>query len=71
MCVRYNEEHSNGHGKSNDWSAKFIGGLWDHLKRMLQFRNNIYHHDNQGHIARYKREALDKDMDQIWARHVA
>jgi hypothetical protein len=29
--VRYNKEHSNGHGKSKDWSAKFIGGLWDHL----------------------------------------
>jgi hypothetical protein len=26
-CVRHNEAHSNGHGKSKDWSAKFIGGL--------------------------------------------
>jgi hypothetical protein len=30
--VRHNEENSNGHGKSQDWSAKFIGGLWEHLK---------------------------------------
>jgi hypothetical protein len=24
--IRYNKEHSNGHGKSKDWSAKFIVG---------------------------------------------
>jgi hypothetical protein len=32
--VRHNEAHSNGHGKSKDWSAKFIEGLWEHLKRL-------------------------------------
>jgi hypothetical protein len=25
--VRYNEAHFNGHGKSNDWLANYIGGL--------------------------------------------
>jgi hypothetical protein len=25
--VRYNEAHSNGHGKSKDWPAKFIGAI--------------------------------------------
>jgi hypothetical protein len=67
--VRYSEEHSNGHGKSKDWSVKFIRGLWDHLKRICKFRNDTYHQDNQGNIARYKLEALDRDMEQIWAQH--
>jgi hypothetical protein len=56
--VHYNLAHSNGHDKSKDWTAKFIGGLWDHLKRMWQFRKDIYHQDNQRNIARYKLEAL-------------
>jgi hypothetical protein len=30
--VRHKEENSKGHGKSQDWSANFIGGLWEHLK---------------------------------------
>jgi hypothetical protein len=33
---------------------KFIGGLWEHLKRLWQFRNDIYHQGNEGNIARYK-----------------
>jgi hypothetical protein len=56
--VRHNEAHSNDHGKSKDWSARLIGGLWEHLKRVWQFWNNIYHQDNEGTIARYKLEAL-------------
>jgi hypothetical protein len=66
--VGYNEEHSNSHGESKDWSAKFIGGLWDHLKLMWQFRNDIYHQGNQGNIVRYKLEALDRDMEKNLAR---
>jgi hypothetical protein len=30
--VQHNEENTNGHRKSQDWPAKFIGGLWEHLK---------------------------------------
>jgi hypothetical protein len=67
--VCYNEEHSNNHGKRNDWSAKFIGGPGDHLKCMWRFQNDIYHQNNKGNIAHYKLEALDRDMEQIGARH--
>jgi hypothetical protein len=45
--IRHNEENSNGHGKSQDWSSKFIGGLWEHLKRLRQFVKDIYHQDNE------------------------
>jgi hypothetical protein len=68
--VRHNEENSNGHGKSQDWSAKFIKGPWEHLKRLWQFRNDIYHQDNEGTIARYKLEALERDTEKLWARHI-
>jgi hypothetical protein len=37
---------------------------------LWQFRNNIYHQDNEGTIARYKLEALERDMDKLWARHI-
>jgi hypothetical protein len=67
--VHYNEEHSNCHCKSNDWSAKFTGGLWDHLKRMWKFWNDIYHQDNKRNIAQYKLEALERYMEKKWARH--
>jgi hypothetical protein len=43
--VCHNMAHSNGHGKSKDWSEKFIGGLWEHLKHLWQFRNGIYHQE--------------------------
>jgi hypothetical protein len=59
--VRHNDAHSNGHGKSNDLSAKFTGGLWEHLKRLWQFWNDIYHQDNEGTIARYKLESLERN----------
>jgi hypothetical protein len=66
--VRHNEENTNGHEK--DWSAKIIGGLWEHLKRLRQFRNDIYHQDNAGTIARYKIEVLERDMEKLRARHI-
>jgi enoyl reductase-like protein len=36
---------------------------------MWKFRNDIHHQDNQGNIARYKLEALERDMKKMWARH--
>jgi hypothetical protein len=69
-CVRHNEENSNGHRKSQDCVAKFIGGLWEHLKRLWQFINDIYHQDNEGSITRYKLESLERGMEKIWARHI-
>jgi hypothetical protein len=68
--VRHNGENTNGHGKSQDWSAIFIGGLWEHLKRLWQFRNDIYHQDNVGTIARYKIEPLERYMEKVRARHI-
>jgi hypothetical protein len=37
---------------------------------LWKFRNDIYHQDNEGTIARYKLEALKRDMDKLWARHI-
>jgi hypothetical protein len=34
-----------------------------------QFRNDIYHQENEGTIARYKLEALEREMEKLWARH--
>jgi hypothetical protein len=40
------------------------------LKRLWQFRNDIYHQDNAVTIARYKIEALERDMEKLRARHI-
>jgi hypothetical protein len=37
---------------------------------LWQFRNDIYHQDNQGKIATYKLEAFERDMEKLWARHI-
>jgi hypothetical protein len=68
--VCYNKAHSNGHSKSKDWSEKFIGGLWEHLRRLWQFRSDIYHQDNVGTIVRYKLEAIEREIEKLWARHI-
>jgi hypothetical protein len=57
------------HNEAKDWSGKFIGGLWEHLKRLWQFRNDIYHHYNEVTIARYKPESLAREMEKLWTRH--
>jgi hypothetical protein len=49
--------------------GKIIGGLWEHLKRLWKFRNDIYHQDNEGTITRYKLEVLEREMKKIWTRH--
>jgi hypothetical protein len=36
---------------------------------LWQFRNDIYHQDNEGTIERYKLEALERDMDKLLAIH--
>jgi hypothetical protein len=40
------------------------------LKRLWQFINDIYHQDNEGTIARYKIEALERDMEKLWAKYI-
>jgi hypothetical protein len=67
--VLHNEAYSNGHGNSKDWAAKFIGGLWEHLKLMWQFRNDIYYQDNEGTIAQYNLESLERELEKLWMRH--
>jgi hypothetical protein len=37
---------------------------------LWQFRNNIYHKKNEETIARYKIEALERDMEKLWATHI-
>jgi hypothetical protein len=36
---------------------------------MWQFRNDIYHQYNEGTIARYKLEALEREMEKLLTRH--
>jgi hypothetical protein len=56
--------------KARDWSTTFTGDLWEHTERVCKFRNSIYHADQTGRIARYKREDQQRRMDKIWTRHL-
>jgi hypothetical protein len=37
---------------------------------LWQFRNDIFHQDNEGTIARSKFEALEREMEKLWAIHI-
>jgi hypothetical protein len=71
--VQFMETHYAKQGyklKARDWAPKCIGDLWEHTQRVWKFRNSIYHADQTGQIARYKREEQQRQMDKIWARHL-
>jgi hypothetical protein len=51
------------------WAAKLIIALWDYLHRIWTFRNGVLHENNQGHISRYKVEALQRKIEVVWGRY--
>jgi hypothetical protein len=55
--------------QEKEWAAKLIIALWDHLHRIWTFRNGVLHENNQGHIARYKVEALQRKIEVVWGRY--
>jgi hypothetical protein len=54
---------------AKEWAAKLIIALWDHLHRIWTFRNGVLHENKQGHIARYKVEALQRKIEVVWGRY--
>jgi hypothetical protein len=53
----------------DEWAAKLIIALWEHLRRVWNFCNGVYHADNSGRVARYKLEAQSRAMNDTWERH--
>jgi hypothetical protein len=53
----------------DEWAAKLIIALWEHLRQVWNFRNGVYHADNNGRVARYKLEAQSRAMTDTWERH--
>jgi hypothetical protein len=54
---------------AKEWAAKLSIALWDHLHQIWTFRNGVLHEDNQGRIARYKVEALYRNIEVVWDRY--
>jgi hypothetical protein len=52
-----------------EWAAKLIIALWEHLQRVWNFRNCVYHAENNGRVSRYKLEAHSRAMTDTWERH--
>jgi hypothetical protein len=53
---------------AKEWAVKLIIALWDHLHRIWTFRNGVLHENNQGCIARYKVEAIQRKIEVVWDR---
>jgi hypothetical protein len=51
---------------AKEWSVKLIIALWDHLYLIWTLRNGLLHENNQGRIARYKVEALQRNIEVVW-----
>jgi hypothetical protein len=49
----------------DEWAAKLIIALWEHLQRVWNFCNGVYHADNNGQIARYKLESQSRAMNDM------
>jgi hypothetical protein len=57
--IQFMETHYANEGyklKTQDWSQKCVGAPWEDTERVWKFRNSIHHADQNGRIARYKRE---------------
>jgi hypothetical protein len=52
-----------------EWAAKLFNALWDHLHQIWTFMNGVLHQDNQGRMARYKVEALQRKIEVVWDRY--
>jgi hypothetical protein len=50
-------------------APKLIISLWDHLHRILTFRNGVLHEANQGRISRYRVAALQRKIEVVWDRY--
>jgi hypothetical protein len=71
--IQFMEIHYRNQGyknKASDWAPKSSGALWEHTQRVWKFRNSIYHADQNGQIARCRREDQQRQLDKIWARHL-
>jgi hypothetical protein len=53
----------------DEWAATLIIALWEHFRRVWNFRNGVYHAENKGRVARYKLEAQSRAMTDTWERH--
>jgi hypothetical protein len=53
----------------DEWAAKLIIALWEHLRRVWKFRNGVYHAEKNRRISRYKLEAQSRAMSNTWERH--
>jgi hypothetical protein len=54
---------------AKEWAAKLIIALWDHLHQTWTFRIGVLPENNQGRIARYKVEALQREIEVVWDRY--
>jgi hypothetical protein len=66
--IRQHLASSNIKKDYQEWATKLILALGDHIYRVWTFRNTVHREDNQGRVARYKEEALERRMDIIWSK---
>jgi hypothetical protein len=56
---------------ASEWSSKFVLALWNNLLRLWQFRNDIFHADNNTKIKQCKMEELNHETAHLHDKHQA
>jgi hypothetical protein len=67
--IAFHIRHKHIRLPAKEWAVKLIIALWDHLHRIWTFRNGVLYENNQGHIVRYKVEALHRKIEAVWDRY--
>jgi hypothetical protein len=67
--VKKHLKHEHIKLQAKEWAPRKILALWDHMLRLWQYRNNALHEDDSTRVAQFKIEALDRDIEQLAARH--
>jgi hypothetical protein len=74
--MRHLQNYTNQHLQNNninlpkeEWAATLLIALWEHLRRVWNFCNGVYHAENRGRISKYKLEAQSRAITTTWERH--
>jgi hypothetical protein len=68
-CMDHHFQTNGSKLTGHEFITKLIVGLWEHIDRILTYRNNRFHENTNEKVARYKTEASDRRYEEIWEKH--
>jgi hypothetical protein len=70
--IEYVKQHiqiENTKLQAKEWEPIMILTSWDHMLRLLQYRSDALHEDDNKRVVQFKVEALDRDIKRRATRH--